>query len=213
MTSLGVALKELDVSWHHAKHRPILSDQTGIIDEVLPSLSYPSFEIIRAQKNITLAGKQCSRARSNRAGQKVGVPFGGSRVHSRAANADLSAQQRPIEREREVRVGFELTAEAVNGFRGTLLTALSEVSGGLALRQSLARERARLSNAFSTQKKIEGLYETRFRAGSIDLRSFIEVQERTRQRESALADNQLERLLSEATLYRALGGSPSASSR
>lgn len=113
----------------------------------------------------------------------------------------------------DFRVSKARYAEAVNGFRGTLLTALSEVSGGLASRQSLARERARLSSAFSTQKKIEGLYETRFRAGSIDLRSFIEVQERTRQRESALIDNQLERLLSEATLYRALGGLPSGSLR
>ena len=108
----------------------------------------------------------------------------------------------------EIRISKARYAEAVNGFRGTLLTALSEVAEGLATRQSLARERARLSTAFAAQQKIEAQYDPRLRAGSIELRSFIEVQERTRQREASLIDNQLERLLSKATLYRALGGSP-----
>lgn len=113
----------------------------------------------------------------------------------------------------DIRISRARYAEAANGFRGTLLTALSEVANGLASRQSLAHERARLSTAFAARRKIESLYETRLRAGSIDLRSFIEVQERTRQGEAALIDNQLERLLSEAALYRALGGSPGAAAR
>jgi outer membrane protein TolC len=114
-------------------------------------------------------------------------------VHARCKDRATVPQYAPAVL--NIRISKARYAEAVNGFRGTLLAALSDVAKGLASRQSLARNRARLSSAFSH---------------GIDS---IEVQEPTRQRESALIDNQLERLLSEATLYRALGGSPPASSR
>lgn len=107
----------------------------------------------------------------------------------------------------KLRVSKVRYEEAVVDFRGKMLTALSEVANGLAARQSLNAERNRLTRALAAQREAESIYETRLRAGSIALRPVLDAQERTRQRENALVDNQLARLLNEATLYRALGGS------
>lgn len=96
----------------------------------------------------------------------------------------------------------------VAAFRGTLLTALSEVANTLSARESLARETAHLARSLEAQRRIEGLYETRLKAGSIALRDLLQAQERTRGVENTVIDNRLARLLNEATLYRALGGSP-----
>lgn len=106
----------------------------------------------------------------------------------------------------QIRVSEVQYEEVVNSFRASLLTALSEVSGGLSIRGSLFRESEHLRRALEMQRRIETLYETRFQAGSIPLRPLLEVQERTRLADNALIDNRLARLLNEATLIRALGG-------
>ncbi len=98
--------------------------------------------------------------------------------------------------------------EAVAGFRGTVLTALSEVATGLSARQALARQEQHLAQSLALQRQVQGLYEVRLSAGAVPLRTLLETQERTRQAENAVIDNRLSRLLNEATLYRALGGGP-----
>ncbi len=106
----------------------------------------------------------------------------------------------------QIRVSEVQYEEAVVAFRNVMLTALSEVANGLSARHSLARQAGHLARALDAQRRVEALYETRLRAGSIALRPVLETQERTRQAQNALTDNRLARLLNEATLYRSLGG-------
>lgn len=110
----------------------------------------------------------------------------------------------------QIRVSEVKYQEAVTGFRGSMLTAFSEVANGISARHSYQRQAVHLARALATQRKVEALYETRFREGSISLRPVLEAQERTRMAETAVIDIALQRLLNEATLYRALGGTPSA---
>ncbi|WP_407114419.1 TolC family protein [Bradyrhizobium sp. LMG 9283] len=110
----------------------------------------------------------------------------------------------------QLRVSEARYEEAVVDFRGKMLTALTEVSNGLSLRQALAAERVRIQATLDARRKVEILYEAQLQAGTIPLRTLIEAQERSLSQEDALIDNQLKRLLNEATLYRALGGSPNA---
>ncbi len=100
--------------------------------------------------------------------------------------------------------------EAVASFRGTVLTALSEVVTGLSARETLQRQDDHLARSLTLQRQVQGLYEVRLRAGAVPLRTLLEAQERTRTSENAVIDNRLARLLNEATLYRALGGSPAS---
>lgn len=97
---------------------------------------------------------------------------------------------------------------AVAGFQGTVLTALSEVVTGLSARETLMRQEGHLSRSLDLQRQVQALTEVQLRAGSIPLRTLLDAQERTRQSENAVIENRLARLRNEATLYRALGGSP-----
>lgn len=99
---------------------------------------------------------------------------------------------------------------AAAGFQGTVLTALSEVVTGLSARETLIRQEQHLSRALDLQRQVQSLNEVQLRAGSIPLRTLLDAQERTRQSENAVIENRLARLRNEATLYRALGGSPTA---
>ncbi len=108
----------------------------------------------------------------------------------------------------QIRVSDVQYEEAVSSFRGTMLTALTEVSDGLSSRAYLARQHQHLTRALDARKRAEALYETRFRAGAIALRPLLDAQEGTRLAKDSLLNNQLARLLNEATLIRALGGPP-----
>lgn len=99
---------------------------------------------------------------------------------------------------------------AIAGFQGTVLTALSEVVTGLSARETLIRQEQHLSRALVLQRQVQALTEVQLRAGSIPLRTLLDAQERTRQSENAVIENRLALLRNEATLYRALGGSPIA---
>ena len=53
----------------------------------------------------------------------------------------------------------------------------------------------------------ERMYEVRYRAGSVPLKSWLDAQEKRRSAEIALAENRLNQLTNHSTLYQALGGS------
>lgn len=100
--------------------------------------------------------------------------------------------------------------EAATAFRGNVLTALSEVANALGARRAAIERTARLASALEAARTVEELTETRYRAGAVPLRTWLDAQERRRSVESSLTDARLSRLLAEATLYRAMGGEPKA---
>lgn len=112
----------------------------------------------------------------------------------------------------QIRVSEVQYEAAVTAFRGAMLTALSEVANGIAARQSYQRQAVHLARALATQRRVEALYETQFKEGSISLQPLLDAQERTRSAQTAVIDLALKRLLNEATLYRAFGGTPSPAS-
>ena len=60
--------------------------------------------------------------------------------------------------------------------------------------------------ALAEARRAEQLYEARYRAGAVPLKSWLDAQEKRRSAEIALAENRLNRLSNHATLYQALGG-------
>jgi NodT family efflux transporter outer membrane factor (OMF) lipoprotein len=96
--------------------------------------------------------------------------------------------------------------KAVVSFRKILLQALIDVDNALSARIQLAEEGAELERSLESAKTAEHLYEIRYRAGAVALRSWLDAQESRRQSEIALSNNRLARLQNYATLCQALGG-------
>lgn len=108
----------------------------------------------------------------------------------------------------QIRVSEVAYEETVTSFRTKMLKALTEVADGFSSRTYLSRQHQHLRSALDARKRVEALYETRYRAGAIALRPLLDAQEGTRQAKDSLLTNQLARLLNESTLIRALGGTP-----
>jgi NodT family efflux transporter outer membrane factor (OMF) lipoprotein len=96
--------------------------------------------------------------------------------------------------------------KAVVSFRKALLQALMDVDNALSARMQLAEEGAHLERSLESAKTAEQLYEIRYRAGAVTIRSWLDAQEARRQAEIALAGNRLQRLQNYATLCQTLGG-------
>ncbi len=96
--------------------------------------------------------------------------------------------------------------EAVVLFRQTLYTALGEVDDALGNRGQLALQAERLQEALQAAQTAERLYEVRYRAGAAPLKAWLDVQEKRRNADIALADNRLARLNNHLALFQALGG-------
>lgn len=111
-------------------------------------------------------------------------------------------------RQRRLDIGVSQTQyeEAVVGFRQTLYQALADTANALAARETLATRAQLLDDALAATRTSERLYEVRYRAGAVALRSWLDAQERRRSAETAAADIQLARLNGQVTLYQALGG-------
>lgn len=97
-------------------------------------------------------------------------------------------------------------AEAVVNFRQTLYQALSDVENALSARTQYEAQGEKLQQSLAAARKVEQLYEVRYRAGAVSLQSWLEAQERRRDAEVSLAENRLDRLSNHVTLYLALGG-------
>ncbi|ACI99823.1 efflux transporter outer membrane subunit [Rhodospirillum centenum] len=97
---------------------------------------------------------------------------------------------------------------AVLQFRENLLTALREVDDALSASRQLAIQAEREAGALAAAETAERLYETRYRAGAVPLRSWLDAQERRRSAENALAQTRLDVFQNRVTLFQALGGAP-----
>lgn len=95
---------------------------------------------------------------------------------------------------------------AVTSFRQTLYSALSDVENALSARTELARQGALLAEALAASRRIEQLYEVRYRNGAVALSVWLDAQESRRSAEVAWAENRLSQLTNQATLYKAMGG-------
>ena len=60
--------------------------------------------------------------------------------------------------------------------------------------------------SLASARRAEELYEVRYRAGAVPLRSWLDAQERLRTTEIAVAQNRLARYNNQVLLYQALGG-------
>ncbi|BBE33399.1 outer membrane efflux protein [Sphingosinicella microcystinivorans] len=96
--------------------------------------------------------------------------------------------------------------EAVILFRKSLYGALAEVEVALSAHAELATQNIALRRARDAAVDAERLYEIRYRAGAVSLRTWLDAQERRRAADLALSSNQLEKFQNQVTLHQALGG-------
>ena len=111
----------------------------------------------------------------------------------------------------DIQVSKNQYEEAVVNFRQTLYTAFGDVENALSARQQYAAQNALLVQSLDAARAAERMYEVRYRAGSVPLKSWLDAQEKRRSAEIALAENRLNQLTNHSTLYQALGGSAVAS--
>ncbi len=98
-------------------------------------------------------------------------------------------------------------ARAVRLFRQALLSAFIDVDNALSARQQLAGQARALQTALDAATRAERLYGVRYHSGAVALRIWLDAQEARRRAQTAALDNQQSRLVNQATLYQALGGS------
>lgn len=110
----------------------------------------------------------------------------------------------------DIQVSETQYEEAVLNFRQTLYTALGDVDNALSARQQLGEQAVLLEQSLAAARRTEQLYEIRYRAGSVALKTWLDAQEKRRSAEIALAENRLNRLINHVTLYQALGGDAQA---
>lgn len=99
---------------------------------------------------------------------------------------------------------------AATQFRTTLYTALSDVDNALSAREQLAAQVESERKSYEAAREIERMYEVRYRAGKVDLRTWLDAQQTLRESELSLAQAKLDQLDNDVTLYQALGGSAGA---
>lgn len=93
----------------------------------------------------------------------------------------------------------------VLGFRQALLQAYHEVDTALAAARNLEARGLHLASALAAGREAERIAEVRYRNGATALRAWLDAQERRRNAELALAQNQRERVGNRVLLFQALG--------
>ncbi|MCF8503080.1 MAG: TolC family protein, partial [Rhodospirillum sp.] len=106
----------------------------------------------------------------------------------------------------DTRIAETQYEEAVILFRKALHTAFAEVESTLAARTALAAEGEDLRRARDAAVDVERLYETRYRAGVVPLRTWLDAQEARRTAEIAVSANRLMRLQNQVKVHQAIGG-------
>lgn len=99
---------------------------------------------------------------------------------------------------------------AATQFRQTLLAALSDVDVALSAREGWNTQVEALTISLEHARQIESLYEVRYRAGAVPLRTWLDAQESRRSAELSLAQARLSQLQNDLALFQALGGSARA---
>lgn len=95
---------------------------------------------------------------------------------------------------------------AVVLFRQSLLRAFTDVDNALSSRSQLAAQGESLEASMVAARRAEQLYGVRYKAGAVDLRTWLDAQEKARAAELAAAANRQNQLVALSTLYQALGG-------
>lgn len=96
--------------------------------------------------------------------------------------------------------------ELLETYRGTLLTAFSEVEVALRNIDNIDAEYAVQENVLSTSKELFRLAESRYREGADDLLSLLEAQQSLYSAQDNLLALKQQRLQAHITLFRMLGG-------
>ncbi|AIT25655.1 efflux transporter, outer membrane factor (OMF) lipo, NodT family protein [Bordetella holmesii 41130] len=91
-------------------------------------------------------------------------------------------------------------------FRQALYQAMSDVENALSARGQLAQRARLLQDSLEAAREVERLYETRWRAGAVALRIWLDAQEKRRAAEVAVDENRLQQLRNQVQVYQALGG-------
>ncbi|QDX23042.1 TolC family protein [Pandoraea pnomenusa] len=102
--------------------------------------------------------------------------------------------------------------QSVQTFRSTLLTALNEVEDARSARDRLASQYASLANAATLARRAAALSGARYRAGDIDLQSWLDTLRLARAARRNAAAARLDQIDATLSLVKALGGAvaPSA---
>lgn len=100
--------------------------------------------------------------------------------------------------------------ERVVNFRQALYQAMADVENALSNRTQLRLQAEQLAVSVRAARDAERLYEVRYRAGAVSLKDWLDAQEKRRTAEVARDENELNRLVNQVTVYRALGGDDAA---
>lgn len=96
--------------------------------------------------------------------------------------------------------------EAVVNFRKSLYAALVETEKALSARTELASQEQAQQRVMQESAEITRLYEARYRAGQVPLRTWLDAQERSRNAQLALSALHLAQLQNQVTITKVLGG-------
>jgi len=95
---------------------------------------------------------------------------------------------------------------AVVQFRQSLYTALGDVENALSAHQQYLAQGEQLAISLEKAQASEKINETRYRAGSIPLQTWLDSQETLRTAQAAMLENRYNQLTAQITLNLALGG-------
>lgn len=98
-------------------------------------------------------------------------------------------------------------AQSTVVFRSTLLTALKEVEDALSTRERTSVQYEALARAATLAQRASALSGARYRAGDIDLQTWLDAQRLARQARRNAAQSRLDQIDATLTLIKALGGS------
>jgi NodT family efflux transporter outer membrane factor (OMF) lipoprotein len=115
--------------------------------------------------------------------------------------------------QRNIKIAQADYAFAIVDFRQSLYGALRDVENALSAREQYALQAVQLQQSLEAALQAERLYAIRYRAGSVALRAFLDAQEKRRNAEIAAADNRLNALNNQMTLYQVLGGGDFSASK
>ncbi|VVD89157.1 Type I secretion outer membrane protein [Pandoraea horticolens] len=96
--------------------------------------------------------------------------------------------------------------QSVATFRNTLLTALTEVEDALSARERTTSQYASLARAATLAQRAADLSGVRYRAGDVDLQSWLDAQRLARQARRNAAQSRLDQIDATLSLVKALGG-------
>lgn len=95
---------------------------------------------------------------------------------------------------------------AVVQFRQSLYTALGDVENALSARRQYVAQGEQLTISLEKAQASEKINETRYRAGSIALQTWLDSQETLRTAQASMLENRYNQLTAQITLNLALGG-------